>query len=91
MDGSRIRVAGFCMGGGFALLMGTTTTVGVAATFYGDVPRRADDLEGVCPVIASHGGKDRLFTERGRRLERYLENSASHTISRSTTTPGTAS
>ncbi len=79
------------MGGGFALLMGTTTTVGVAATFYGDVPRRADDLEGVCPVIASHGGKDRLFTERGRRLERYLENSASHTISRSTTTPGTAS
>jgi carboxymethylenebutenolidase len=72
VDGSRIGVAGFCMGGGFALLMGTTGAVHVAATFYGDTPREAGDLEGICPVIASYGSQDRIFARRGRRLERFL-------------------
>lgn len=73
VDASRIGVAGFCMGGGFALLMGTTSTVGVAATFYGNAPDRSEDLDGVCPVIASYGGRDKLFAKRGRRLKGILD------------------
>ena len=73
VDASRIGVAGFCMGGGFALLMGAASRVGVAATFYGDVPDHADDLQDACPVIAGYGGRDRLFAKRGRRLKRLLD------------------
>lgn len=72
VDATRMGVAGFCMGGGFALLLGLHAPVGVAATFYGDIPRRAGDLEGICPVIASYGAKDRLFADKGRRLEQQL-------------------
>jgi carboxymethylenebutenolidase len=65
-------VAGFCMGGGFALLYAARAPLGAAATFYGDVPKRADDLRGVCPIVAGYGGRDRIFAEPGRRLDRLL-------------------
>jgi carboxymethylenebutenolidase len=73
VDPARIGVAGFCMGGGFALLYACRGTVGAAATFYGEVPTRADDLHGVCPVVAGYGARDRIFADQGRRLERLLE------------------
>lgn len=72
VDGSRMGVAGFCMGGGFALLYATRAPLAAAATFYGDVPQRAEDLRGVCPVVAGYGGRDRFFADAGRRLDRLL-------------------
>jgi carboxymethylenebutenolidase len=72
VDGSRLGVAGFCMGGGFALLLGRRLGVGAAAAFYGDVPPRAEDLEGVCPVVAGYGGRDLVYGGYGRRLEEHL-------------------
>ncbi len=72
VDGSRLAVAGFCMGGGFALLLGVRSTVGAAAAFYGQVPSRAEDLEGICPVVSGYGGRDRLYGQKGRLLEKHL-------------------
>ena len=59
--GERIAVAGFCQGGGFALVAGTYPGFRAAAVNYGGVPAERTDLDGVCPVVASFGGRDRVF------------------------------
>ena len=72
VDASRTGVVGFCMGGGFALLYAVRAPLGVAGVFYGQVPKTAAELRGVCPVLGGYGGRDRLFAGQGRRLEVLL-------------------
>jgi len=72
VDASRIGAVGFCLGGGFALLYAVRAPLGVAAVFYGDVPKTAAALRGTCPVLGGYGGRDRLFAPQGRRLETLL-------------------
>ncbi len=72
VDGSRIGVAGFCLGGGFALLYAVRAPIGAAANFYGDVPKTAEQLKGVCPVLGGYGAEDRIFAKQGERLEKLL-------------------
>ena len=73
VDPGRIAVAGFCQGGGFALIAGTEPGFSAAAVNYGDVPAERAALDGVCPVVGSFGGRDRLFGHRtAQRLESHL-------------------
>lgn len=68
----RVGIIGFCKGGGFALLSAARHDYAAAAPNYGDVPTDAAELEGICPVVASFGGKDTLLRGHPERLEAQL-------------------
>jgi carboxymethylenebutenolidase len=72
VDGEKMAVAGFCLGGGFALVAARKGPYRVAAPYYGDVGKELSELEGLCPVVGGYGGKDKLFASHGERLERHL-------------------
>lgn len=72
IDEDRIGITGFCLGGGFAIFYAARGGVRVCAPYYGDTPAHAEQLQGVCPVVAGFGELDRPFAEKGRRLERHL-------------------
>jgi carboxymethylenebutenolidase len=57
----RVGIAGFCMGGGYALIM-SPKGFAASAPFYGTpLPRNlSETLEGACPIVASFGGRDPL-------------------------------
>ncbi|MDE2968029.1 MAG: dienelactone hydrolase family protein [Chloroflexota bacterium] len=73
VDEERLAVAGFCMGGGFAILHAARAAVGAVADFYGAVPRETEALEGICPVFGGYGQRDRVFVGQAQRLRGHLE------------------
>jgi carboxymethylenebutenolidase len=82
VDADRIAVAGFCLGGGFALIAATKPGFRAAAVNYGDVPKDRAKLDGVCPVVASFGARDKMFGRNmAERLEAHLSSlGVSHDI-----------
>ena len=73
VDANRIAVAGFCLGGGFALVAAADQSFAVAAPFYGAVPKRKSRLKGLCPTIAQYGALDSPYLSHAKRLARHLE------------------
>ncbi len=73
VDDSKIAVAGFCLGGGFAVLHAARSDISVAADFYGAVPADVSVLDGICPVIGAYGGRDGVFAKQADRLRGHLQ------------------
>ena len=75
VDAERIGMAGFCAGGGFAMLYAARggRRLRAIAPFYGALPGDESLIPDLCPTVASYGGRDRVFGALGPTLAAALD------------------
>lgn len=69
-----VGIAGFCLGGQFALVM-SPKGFGASAPFYGTpLPRDLSaTLDGACPIVASFGRRDPVGIGAAARLQKVVD------------------
>lgn len=67
----KVGIAGFCLGGGFAIVM--AKNFDASAAQYGRLPKNLQAaISGSCPMVASYGGRDKTLTGVAQQLDAAL-------------------